>query len=1112
MIRKVSVPCFCLLCLFAAVLCGGTQKADARTFVHPSSMVSMNEINTMKAHIQAGDEPFTSQWRRLQSIAQAKSTYTTSGSAEIGGSDGTRQRVSSDATAAFYNALEWQITGTVAYANCAARILTVYANTIKTSAAQLYQYPARDLCFAAEMLRNADGSFYSGWGQAARDTFLAKVRGILVPALRSQRTNGMCSWSAGAIDGLLIAGVLLDDESIYNEAVGYFKSPSIPGSVMGLMLSSGQLKEMGRDMVHANLGLDDLCKMAHVAWTQGDDLFGYDNNRLLRGFDYWCEANLGYDNEMTYTPVGKWYYLSTHNNSNRLCPDGSNFECAFHHYKEVAKLPETDYPYLARYTRLARPATFYHTLFYISSIDAAPLLNVVPDKPSGFAAQAALGHICLSWQHPRNDDARGFRVYRSDDGLNFSCIKTWDNYTKPLYLDESATVGKRYFYRVGLINYAGESELSDVSQAAAADSGSAVLPVGWAFSSVNTAVAGSGRFSSSQEGTFAVAGGGKDIGGTADSHGFVGMQVRGDATFTVRLTSTDESFYKVGILMRGTLGGNSQRVGITLGETGCRLCRMCVRYSNGGSTTWTEGDDFTYAPVWFRLVRRGNVFTAYQGRDGNKWYLIGTATVAMPVSYYVGLASCTGSDTGNAYQAVFDHVTLQNTATTPAAPTGLKAQALNGGRAALSWTAAGGAVEYVVNRLSPVPASFVVADTAFQDSCLQANTAYAYSVHSKGIGGLSGDSAVASVTTPVRAVPAAPKGLRAIWMGSGKALVTWNFTDEATSFVLCRATSPDGEYETVLTDSVFRFADVSLTSGKTYYYKVFAANELGTGTAGGPASVTVYDASKITGTVIGTSGSWNNVSSATKTAAVDGNLGTYFDSTQGSGAYVGYDLGRNGRAALTQIKFAPRSNLPARMVGGKFQLANRADFGDAVTPFEIGDTPAVGSLTAKDVVSGVATYRYLRYLSPDDGFCNVAEVQFYGHVFTLQNQVITFPALEEKAVGTADSAPGASATSGLPVTYTTSDAKVATIVDGLIHAVSEGTCTIFADQPGNDVWGTALQVAQTLRVVASTGIPAVPAASQQILSTRCYTIDGKAISGPASGIYIQGGKKYLQRR
>src|ERR1051325_1066231 len=32
-----------------------------------------------------------------------------------------------------------------------------------------------------------------------------------------------------------------------------------------------------------------------MAWNQGDDLYGYDNNRLLKGFEYIAKYNLGYE-------------------------------------------------------------------------------------------------------------------------------------------------------------------------------------------------------------------------------------------------------------------------------------------------------------------------------------------------------------------------------------------------------------------------------------------------------------------------------------------------------------------------------------------------------------------------------------------------------------------------------------------------------------------------------------------------------------------------------------------------------------------------------------------------------------------------------------------------
>ena len=134
-------------------------------------MVSIVEIEKMKKHIADKTEPFYSEWQTLQSDRYASPSYTTSGHIEIGGSDGTRQQVSNDAMAAFYNALQWHVTGNVKYADCAARILSVYAEKMESATQQLYQYPARDLCYAAELLRLSDGSFYSGWEEVSYNQF-----------------------------------------------------------------------------------------------------------------------------------------------------------------------------------------------------------------------------------------------------------------------------------------------------------------------------------------------------------------------------------------------------------------------------------------------------------------------------------------------------------------------------------------------------------------------------------------------------------------------------------------------------------------------------------------------------------------------------------------------------------------------------------------------------------------------------------------------------------------------------------------------------------------------------------------------------------------------------
>ncbi|HCY42707.1 MAG TPA: hypothetical protein DHV48_15375 [Prolixibacteraceae bacterium] len=83
-------------------------------------------------------------------------------------------------------------------------------------------------------------------------------------------------------------------------------------------------------------------------------------------------------------------------------------------------------------------------------------------------------------------------------------------------------------------------------------------------------------------------------------------------------------------------------------------------------------------------------------------------------------------------------------------------------------------------------------------------------------------------------------------------------------------------------------------------------------------------------------------------------------------------------------------------------------------------------------------------------------------------QNITFNALPTKIYGDANFTPSATSSSGLTVTFTTSDSNVATIVGGQIHIVGAGTCTIFADQIGNSTYLAAAQESQALTVNKAT--------------------------------------------
>ncbi len=84
-----------------------------------------------------------------------------------------------------------------------------------------------------------------------------------------------------------------------------------------------------------------------------------------------------------------------------------------------------------------------------------------------------------------------------------------------------------------------------------------------------------------------------------------------------------------------------------------------------------------------------------------------------------------------------------------------------------------------------------------------------------------------------------------------------------------------------------------------------------------------------------------------------------------------------------------------------------------------------------------------------------------------RDQAITFNALPEKVYGAANFAPGATASSGLTITYASANTEVTTIVSGKIHITGAGTSIITAEQAGNANWNAASQVTQTLTVAAN---------------------------------------------
>lgn len=140
----------------------------------------------------------------------------------------------------------------------------------------------------------------------------------------------------------------------------------------------------------------------------------------------------------------------------------------------------------------------------------------------------------------------------------------------------------------------------------------------------------------------------------------------------------------------------------------------------------------------------------------------------------------------------------------------------------------------------------------------------------------------------------------------------------------------------------------------------------------------------IAGTVLGTSGSWDNNAGATKEAVFDFDTESFFDAPTSTG-WVGLDFGKERAFIVDSIVYAPRPNDEGRnrMVGGYFELSNVKSFSNAEKVFTVEQKPATGF--QKVIINNPNSFRFARYVSPANGFCNISEIKFYGRIDPLSS-------------------------------------------------------------------------------------------------------------------------------
>jgi hypothetical protein len=186
------------------------------------------------------------------------------------------------------------------------------------------------------------------------------------------------------------------------------------------------------------------------------------------------------------------------------------------------------------------------------------------------------------------------------------------------------------------------------------------LPSGW--SSVDIGAVGATGHASYGSGVFTVAGAGADIWNDADAFRYVYTSLTGDGSIVTQVTSEEyvANWTKAGVMMRETLDPSSRQA-LMLVSPGKGLAFQ-RRVDPGGTSTNTSGGTGT-APYFVKLTRTGSTIAASISRDGTNWTLVGTDTIAMPATIYVGLAI--GSHVyGSLATATFANTTIARASTT----------------------------------------------------------------------------------------------------------------------------------------------------------------------------------------------------------------------------------------------------------------------------------------------------------------------------------------------------------------------------------------------------------------------------------------------------------------
>ncbi len=627
-------------------------------FIHPGLLHSQADLDRMKAAVAAGQEPVKSGFEVFKANAQSQVTYKMRGPMVTVGRNPTvgQGTYDTDSNAAYQCAIMWCLTGDVTYANKSKEILNAWSSTLKSitgrDAVLMAGLGPFKMVNAAEIIRYTN----TGWSEAEIQQSERHFKEVVYPVIEDFAPFANGNWDAAAIKTLMAIGVFCNDRTIFERALRYYVNGSGNGRLTCYIVNEdGQCQESGRDQQHTQLGLALLGDCCEMAWNQGLDLYGYANNRLLKGFEYTAKYNLGED-----VPFVEWLDRTGKYHHRQISSDGRGhlravYEQVYNHFVNRVGVPA---PYTQKAAEKIRPEGpglpsadhigFGTLLFSRPPATSTPKVPAgKPSAPGALIAQGSAAAIRLTWI--ASVGATSYTVKRATTSVAPYTVIARD-VTLSSYVDEKVEAGKTYYYVVSASNAEGEG--GDAYETGI----TAGMPSSWKQQDVgDVKVTGSTSYDGRM---FRLEGAGADIGGRGDQFQFAYVTTGGDGTLTARFVPPmSAQLSRLGLMMRQDATAGSAGVSLlicpasrkNLEAPGYNVQLMlrptagadaqAVAVSANLPEPWVANGRFM-EPYWLKLTRSGASITGSTSPDGRNWTPVGTAVTQFQGDLQIGLAAC----------------------------------------------------------------------------------------------------------------------------------------------------------------------------------------------------------------------------------------------------------------------------------------------------------------------------------------------------------------------------------------------------------------------------------------------------------------------------------------